>query len=229
MRFCAQNTNLLYELSVQDELACLPHLRPFQTCSLWHSSTVSSLVDQLHTGPYDSTDPHTAGHSKRIRTVVRLRTAPYYYGSVLISNFAPLISEVEVDALVPWKPHKAISFRIKSAPKEIKIRRLKVAKRFLYEKGEKGNVLQWEIDNEDCERIHDTKKEEARDAIRDYADEIGITEDAVELAVAYAQWSLATEEAIIRKVVVSGFYVCCLAVKGGNMLALRESLVDSVC
>ena len=78
---------------------------------------------------------------------------------------APMISEVEIDVLVPWNPHKAIRFKIKRSPKEVKIRRLKIAKRFRYEKGEKGEIVAWKIDEGEYERLYESKAGEAQAAI----------------------------------------------------------------
>jgi hypothetical protein len=125
---------------------------------------------------------------------------------LLVSTaISPIVTSVSTVTNVPWKPHSAIEFIIKSAPELIQSRQLRAPKKLPFVRDEKGKLQQWSIDEAEWKAYHVEAEEEAQwhmQAVRHSQEEqaklvrrIGVEEEALELGKEYAQWSIAAERA----------------------------------
>ena len=105
---------------------------------------------------------------------------------------------------MPWSPHFGISFEINCRPATIKTLQLIKPKPLPIRKTEKGQIIQWECDDERWEQLLDEATTAAIDIIDMSANkcpeawthtaELGITGESRRLAIDYAKWSIAAEQ-----------------------------------
>ena len=121
-------------------------------------------------------------------------------------DLAPFIGNVKLEADVPWNPHTAVTFTVDRRTDKIYHQAINKPEPLPYHKDDKGKVQQWHIDRDEWHALLDLSAHKAEKAVNktyndnsgtwQHAESLGITDEVHEFSIRYAQWSVATEQAI---------------------------------
>ena len=123
---------------------------------------------------------------------------------IVDADLAPLISNLQLVADVPWGPHLAITFELNRRPEHVKIQVLERPKPLPDAFDDKGNASHWDIPEHQWNTIFEEAYEPAAASVRSslgscpeiwkHAELHGIQAEAEARAIHYAQWSRAVEQ-----------------------------------
>ena len=146
----------------------------------------------------------TVGSEKTCKTSKASKQNDYLLVS---TSLVPFIEDLAIVPDVVWQPHVAIAFSINRRPGKVYHQAIDKPATLPYVKEANGKVLPWCIDDRAWLSKLDDMKDAATkaiDATRDddtgiwqHASSLGATDPVRTFSIKYAQWSMATEKAII--------------------------------
>ena len=124
------------------------------------------------------------------------------------TDITALIGEVELVTAKSWSAHFGLTFTINCRPATIKTWQLVRPKPIPYEKDGKGQLQQWQVDEDEWHHALQEATEAAETKINatelddsgawQHAANLGITDSSKEKAIRYAAWSIACEQVALK-------------------------------